>query len=874
MKIIHSNDFWKTLNSIVAVEPQGQSDFVFAAKTTNDKKEESSKNNGLLGDASNLTASNRFIYEPATVAQTKEMLKDAIKSVDNFESTSAGKKIHSLIDDVNSLANDPEKQKSKNQKLERPISDSIDDEMVAKMLEEVETESQKVVPQKSSDKSPAKVDANKSLTDIKNLLAKMSKEIKAHLIQAIEKIDTSISSPSGHSNESFSEMYVRVFSSKPLFDTYFEISELVNNPELIKSFGGKKGFKNLLDAFRTPEDLSEMVNENKINLWGGTHQILGYDQLIKGIFDNLASMIESKGPFVGKVGRFRIAETSSGGYSINGDDVSIADLSKSYEKFISMLNRAGVNEKTVQYFESLQSRSDMAAVVNKYISVKFMEMLPDIKKRTIEGGYSVMDSAFVGIDSKILSLFKNIIRSMDMFTPDIKTVENETVRVDSHASIKIYEANDEYFVTFNYGTLPPKTFSLDRLGMPGYSNQAIKDLSANKASALQDIYKKILTLLIRDEVYSGSTQTSPYHDAKYFTEIVSGLENDKIASRKKYLSIIRQAQLVSSEGHPAYADDPLAKFSMSINYKNSAYLWVELSRVSDNTFKVTRVDFSDGDRAMGASIINTLLNKVGFYEFDTEQYKNIGDSGADRSSVYRKITAFYNDFLSKEISGVDRTVKTPTPEVVPSKPVEKKTYESQEIMDIYNEFNALSDNEKRSKGEEKRLEQLTDIIVENIGEIKEMIGVEEEMDLEEALRDVERTIKRIPKAQQQKMINRLHEIYDSIDSGELSDAQKSMAMKEIDSIEKILIERGADFSEHKDIDSSMENIEKDLLDISIYDANPSEKTKQAALAQLKYSPNKEQLKQNAKKNFEIYPNIKNYIETIYSPEFVRLTYAD
>ena len=49
--------------------------------------------------------------------------------------------------------------------------------------------------------------------------------------------------------------------------------------------------------------------------------------------------------------------------------------------------------------------------------------------------------------------------------------------------------------------------------------------------------------------------------------------------------IKKLAQFYGSDGHPAYNDTPLTKFTLSVEFKQMVSLFVDFSQTSENTFR-------------------------------------------------------------------------------------------------------------------------------------------------------------------------------------------------------------------------------------------------------------------------------------------------
>ena len=103
-------------------------------------------------------------------------------------------------------------------------------------------------------------------------------------------------------------------------------------------------------------------------------------------------------------------------------------------------------------------------------------------------------------------IFKSIVKNLEYYTPSIESVGNDKVSVDKNVYLQIYEANGEYYVVLYFEGLPPKRFALDRVGHRGYSNYIIKGLSGNRAEVLQDLYKKLVDIQIRNEFLTNRIQ--------------------------------------------------------------------------------------------------------------------------------------------------------------------------------------------------------------------------------------------------------------------------------------------------------------------------------------------------------------------------------
>ena len=112
----------------------------------------------------------------------------------------------------------------------------------------------------------------------------------------------------------------------------------------------------------------------------------------------------------------------------------------------------------------------------------------------------------------------------------------------------------------------------------------------------------------------------------------------------------------------------------------------------------------------------------------------------------------------------------------------------EQLIAVYNEFNDLSDKEKRSPDEEKKLAQLSEIISNNLTDIKRYMHLSlGDMDeLEENMDEAEAAIIAIPSYEQNKMVRRMNDLYDKLETANPKDQPKIQA--EIDKITKFLVE--------------------------------------------------------------------------------------
>lgn len=895
MKIFNINDFWSSLLG----EIKDDSMTVTAAGRSSVERAPDQETSNIIGEDSGLLFSNRFLHDEAAHKAIVKKIQD-IKTIlsSKFDSTEIGKKLASLLAAAESLKSQATSGKieSPKVKIDKPTKNLSKEELeeLEALNEEAAEEAEQALKRKpAAPVAPAnkseKFNLQATATQLASLVKDFIKASKKYIDSTINNTEKTLNSLEEYRGETLGQIYRRVVVPRENAERgeteqiYIKISEIMNNDKFVEEVGKTAAFKELSKIFKSTSEmrsyeLSKVENQGVDIL----ERLTGNDIIPKELFHFLGELVRSKGAFTGKMGNFKITEGENGDFVINGEKVRPEDVNKKYEQFLSMLNKAAVSDKVVKYFESLEGRDDMGAVLNKYICIQFQSMLgSDLKKMNLAKVYSTIDSAFGG--TEFAAIFKSIVRNMEMYAPSIEGVEKEIVRVDNNASLQIYESNGEYYVIFYYGSQPPKRFSLESIGHRGYSNYIVKSLSANRPDALQDLYKRIVTIQIRNEIAGGRVKDpkdSQYKDSKYFAQIVHEIDEEAKKhsfSQRKYWNIIRRARFVGSEGHPAYGDDPLAKFTISVNYNDSVSLFVEFIRLSEQTFKINRVDFASGDRAMATRLINTLSNKTGGYDFDINTFKNLGNlKEGQKKEVYRKISSFYTSFLSSLTDGLENQPVAPQPAApAPTAPaaVEQKKHSKEELIKLYNEFNALSDKDKRTPAEEKRLADLTQIISDNIAEIKKIVDLHGEDDVPEFMESSETQLKVIPKEEQNNLIRRLNQLHDMVEEGKVSKKDEPKVKAEIDRITQFLVERG-DFSKYRNVNDSIDKIEDNLLDLSIADANPSQKTSSAAMILLKRSPMRKEYKKNARINLDKYPHLKSYLENIYAPEFVRLVYED
>jgi len=901
MKIFSINDFWSSLVGDQTTDEK----VVTAARREPIKKDPDEETSQILGEDSSVLFSNRLLYDKDSHDAIVKKIEDVKKILNSkFDATGVGKRFASLKEAAEKLKSPSPASKEKKVKIEKPAGTGMSDAELEALLamQESEAAAEKATKGKPSPApSNAKFDLSATTTKLAELIDRFLDETKLYIKDVfIAEIEKAISSADRYRGETLGQVYRRIFipqhnQARGKYEaTYVQIAEIMGNEKLRESVGSTPEFKELSKVFKTIPELNKVDKNSAPNAGVDIlESTLGIDAIAKDIFKNIADIVKSKGNLSAKIGKFVLSESSDGKFIINNESVNPDDLGSRYEQFIALLIKAGLSDKVVKYFESFESRDDAAAELVKYICVHFMGMLSgDMKKMGIANIYSIIDREFQG--TEFIALFKSVVKNLEMFTPSIESIEREVVRVDNNASIQIFESNGEYFVTLIYGDLPPKRFSLESIGQRGYSNYILKALSTNRSEALQELYKKLLTVQIRNEIYSGTAKDpkdSKYKDSKYFNQIVSELGGSGPSGGglspkgQRRIWDIKVASFTANEGHPAFNDDPLSRFTISVNYNNTISLFVEFSRLSDHTFKISRVDLAHadtGDRQIASKIVNALTNKNGAYDFDVNQYRNLGDiNERKRREIYNKITMYYVNFLSSLESTINKTL-TPnvTPNVSPSattvvpetKTVQVKKYSKEELEQIVNEFNDLNEKTKRTPAEEKRLADLSKVVSDNISDIKQMLDLYSDED-DTLLEDVEKTTKTMPKYEQNKLMRRLDSLYESLDNKKTPQSEAKKIQVEIDSITKKLIEKG-DFSDYRNINDGIDKIEEDLLDISIHDVDAADKTKRAAIILLKNSPMRDEYKANARHNLDKYPALRGYLENTYSPEFVRLVYEN
>lgn len=854
----------------------------------------------IIGEDSSLLFSNRFVYDPKVhSALVKKIAEVREKAKKNFEKTNLGKRLGSLVVAADSLEEQIASgkiDKTPKVKIEKKV-DALTSQEEDDLMAEIDQQALDVHKDRNTGKAPGKSGTTtKPSTDVKQLASQLAQEVKAlckatkqyATVNVIDRIEKSIEELDSYRGDTLGETYRRVVTSKEdaarneLFDKYLSIATIMDNADLQKVAKDSGAYKELSDAFYNQTQMAELSDDESNQPNGGADFFetrMQSDEFAKEIFNFMAEIDKKNGAFVGTTGNHKIVENNHD-FIIDGENVSRNSLDEKYAEFVQILIKAGISDKVVKYFEALNEREDIGAEMNKYLCIKFLRLMSSgIKKLGLNAVHQKIDQEFSG--TEFVNLFKSIIEKMNLYTPSIEHVNNEIVRVDKNASIKIYESNGTYYVTLHYGNLPPKTFSLESIGNRGYANYVVRGLNTNRPETLQDVYRKLMQIEIKAEVVRNKIQSpdqSQYKDSKYFPEIISEIDEEArqyASSKLKYMNFITKiSQFNGTQGQPQDRYDPLAKFSMSVSYKNSVSLWIDFVKTSDQSFRISSINYAGGDKVLGARLINLLNNKSGNYNFDTNSYKDLSSvKESQRREINAKITSFYIKFLT---SLVDKVAAEPAATVEQKKTEnvspEKTQYTKEQLVKIYNDFNLLSDKEKRTPAEEKKLEELTAIVSENIEDIKRSLNLHDDEGFDEFIESTESKVKSIPAYEQNKLIRRLNELYDQLESG-VSKKDEPKINEEIDKINKFLVERG-DFSKYRSASDGLDGLEEKLLDLSIADTDPSQKTREAAIALLKYSPFKEEYKENAKKNFEKYPELKGYIANIYSPDFVRLVYAD
>ncbi len=905
MKILHTNNFWDTLSASLG---KGDSKIDFDAlfvnavrKDPNIVKEETAN---ILGEDSGVLFSNRFIYDEATHSELVKKINDIKTNIKTkFNKTGFGKKLDSYQEAADNIKEQVETGKvTPKAKIEKPIrnlSEADEDEI----LNEIDEEAAEVNTKRNVTKAPGKSSPSSSAVDVKKLAVDLSNAMKAFCnsakqfaVSTVTDIEKAIEQPDSYRGDTLGETYRRVVVPKEgglrsqMEEAYIAIGSILDSNELQKVVAGSSDYKMLQKIFLTSSEMSKQAqNPNSIVIKPDFLEIqTGADEFAKDIFTYMAQTVNTKGPFSGRMGKFQITETETGDFIINKKNVSRNSLDDKYSEFVELLVRASLSNKVTKYFKDLSEREDFAAELSKYICLHFVEMMSgSVKKQNLEGVYKAIESEFANTD--FVNLFKSLAKNMEYYTPSIENVENERVTVDNDASVQIYESHGEYFVTLFYGSLPPETFSLDRIAHRGYSNAVVKGLTTNRNETLQDLYKKLMNIKIRNEVIANrltDPNQSKYRTSKYFGEIIDEIEKESkmnVSSKIKYINLIKKtAQFTGSQGHPAYDDDPLSKFTISVSYKGSVSLFVDFVRVSDTTFRISNVNFVSGDRKMAAMLINALNNKSGSYSFNASDYRDLSNvTEGKRREIYRNITSFYTKFLGSVIDSIGATpaptnVEAPVATTPTSVAPAGKQYSNEELIEIYHMFQDLSDKEKRSPAEEKKLAELTSIVEQNIVAIRQYADMHDTADLDElegAIEGSNKVIKTLPKYEQNKMLRELDSLHDRFEASK-SNAEKTKIQEEIDRISNYLINNGADFSDYRNGHDEIDNIADKILNLSINDVDPASKTREAAINILKNHPSREEFKENARQNLDKYPQLKGYLEHIYSPEFVRLVYAD
>lgn len=906
MRILHQNNFWTSLSTNVGVDDSDLNidyDALFAKAVRKDPHLTKEDSANILGEDSGVLFSNRFVYDEATHNELVNKINDLkVLAKKNFNSTKLGKKLEAYQNAANEIKEQVLTGKTVSKpKVEKKVN-NISDEDEEDILAEIERETEEVNRSRSTSKAPGKSSPSAQKTDVKQLATELSDAMKnfcnitkQFAMGTLTDIEKSIEHLDSYRGDTLGETYRRVVVPKEggirgtMEEAYIAIGKILDNTDLQKVIAGTPAYKILHNVFLTESDMTAKAKDpdSIVTKPDFLELQIGSDEFAKDIFKSMADTVNKKGPFSGKMGNFQITETNSGDFIINNQNVSRNSLDDKYEEFVELLVRASLSNKLTTYFKALNEREDFGAELNKYICLKFMELISgDIKKQSLENVYRIIEKEFAG--TEFVNLFKSVVKNLEFFTASIENVENDRVTVDKDASLQIYEAHGEYYVTLFYGSLPPETFSLDRIAHRGYSNAIIKGLATNRNETLQDLYKKLMNIKIRNEVITNrlsDPSQSKYRTSKYFGEIMREIEGEskmQTGSKMKYFNIIKKvSQFVGSQGHPAYDDDPLSKFTVSTNYKGVS-LFVDFIKTSDSSFRISNINFVSGDRKMGAMLINALNNKSGSYNFNAAQYKDISSlPESKRREIYRNITSFYTKFLTGVIDAIGTTpapaAETPasSPSQVPASPAGKK-YTKEELIDIYHQFNLLSDKDKRTPAEDKKLAELSSIVEQNIAAIREYADVNDAADLDEleqSLTSTQKIVKSLPRYEQNKMLRQLDTLHSQLESSK-SNAERTKIQGEIDRISNYLIENGADFSDYRGGHDEIDNIADKILNLSITDVDPANKTRQAAINILKNHPSREEFKENARENLDKYPYLKGYLEHIYSPEFVRLVYAD
>jgi hypothetical protein len=895
MKIFSPNDFWLVINNSFG-KPLDNSIVTEAAARPRPDRADENETSQILDEDSGLIFSNRFLYDDdARKAILDKILKYRKEINQNFDKTKAGKQMQEASAAAKALLKQAESGKidapSKPKVEKRP--DAMSDDDAAALLAEIEEKAEQVAKEPVRKQTPSPSSSTSKSFNLRGTLEKLVEMIdkfreisKKQIEIMLSDTERALTNLGDYRGETLGEIYRRVVvpketdSRSKMERMYIEIAGIMDQEKLISEVGRTDAFKTIAKTFKSTSEMHNIDTASEPN--GGAdilERMLALDELPKAAFKEMANVVKKQGEFVGKMGKFSIKEKVGGNFIIDGKEVTKEEIDSKYEEFLRTLPKIGVTEKIFKYFESLEQRDDMGAVLNKYICIRFMQMLPSLKKLSLKDVFAEIDNLFTG--TEFVNLFKNIIKTTEMFAPAIETNENERMQVDQNASIQIYESNGEYYVVLYYGSQPPKRFSLDNISHRGYSNAIIKKMLTNKSEALQDVYKKLINIQVRNEINSGRVKDpsqSAYRDSKYFAQTVHDIDEE---SKKYTMSQLDMWKIVTAsgftgKGQPSYADEPLSKFTISAMY-GGVHLFIEFSKLSDSTFRVSRVDYASGDKATASRIINAIHNKTGVYDFDTKKYSNAGNlSEGQRREMSSKITSYYLNFLSQLMMSAPAPEAAPAPaaQTAPAQsPVtQSKGLSEEELLNIYNEFNALLDKENRSPQEEKRFLELEKIVSDNINDIKNL----DVSDLEKShslLEQTESVMKKLPTYEQNALLKRLDQLQDQLDSGKVSADNDAKIKQEIDKITKVLVERG-DFSSYRDTNVGIEKLESDLLDLSISDSNPSKKTRDAAMSLLKYSPMRQKYKDIARANLDKYPHLKSYLENIYAPEFVRLVYEN
>jgi len=926
MKIFNANNLWDTLKTNLGSERDysPNSKIVVAVRTPALDKAETS---GIVGENSNLQFSNRFIYDPEThkelVSKISEIKNSAAK---NFEKTAFGKKLEQFKADAATIKGYITGEKPK-VKVEKPakhideealLNDDDDDEDKAALKLEQQLAAKNLgaggSPSSSKSKSvPSAVVSNQKenankLMEAVSTFASIAKDYASKTM--IESVERAIEDLNSYRGDTLGETYRRVTVSKDdshnpqsarakLFSAYVAIGNILTDEQFKNAVGDTSAYKDLNKVFLTKPQLQAIAQDiNKVPNRNAdfVERMTGADEFAQQVYKYLGEVVQTKGNFTGEMGKFKITETNTGDFVINDEHVSRNSLDDRYRQFVETLTQPGtnLNAKIVDFFQKLVPREDMGAELNKYICLRFLKMITgDLKKKNLQDIYQVIDFEFAG--TEFINLFKMVVKNGGFFTPTIDSVANENIEVDNGVTIQIYEVKPddnsagEYYAILKYGNEPEIKFALDRVGGRGYSNHIIKGLSTNRNAVMQDLYKHVMNILIRNELLSGRAKDpsqSKYKDSKYFNEIVSSLNvaGKMTGARMKYLNLIRKfANFTNSEGHAAYGDDPLARFTVAVTYKGTVSIFVDFSKTSDTSFRITGVHYADGDQAMAARLVNALNNKTGEYKFDTSNFSNLSDMPeSKRREIYKRITDFYTNFLSSVINGIGKTqapavapegVNAPATQTPTQAPV-KKQFSKEQLLAIYNEFNDLSDKEKRTPAEEKRLAELTNAISDNLDQMREIVAIGHDSDFEEMEKNIEhadRLSNAMPSYQQNQLMRKLDALYDKMETA--SEKDKPTIQTEIDRITQALQERG-DFTQYRNAHDNIDELEDKIIDIATHGVKHGNQSRQAAIILLENSPSREMYKENARFNLDEYPHLKSYIENIYSPDFVRLVYAD